>query len=132
MLLDTTLAQVVANPQAPPALRREVQVAQIALNAKFIRFNEATLREVRAAFPSADLSRLKRGLGSLVGDSARPDDEPRRAPQLYFPDMPPIPWFDWVEFLAHHRQAALLLTGEEPPLDPRLAEAHSLALAAIR
>lgn len=45
---------------------------------------------------------------------------------------PPIPWFDWIEFLVHHRQATLLLTGEQPPDDPRLAEARDLALASMK
>ncbi|QGJ68932.1 Serine/threonine-protein kinase PknB [Planctomycetales bacterium 10988] len=46
--------------------------------------------------------------------------------------MPPIPWFDWIEFLVHHREASLLLTGVPPTLDPRLAEQQVLARAAIQ
>lgn len=45
---------------------------------------------------------------------------------------PPIPWFDWIEFLVHHREATLLLTGEHSPDDPRLAEARDLALASMK
>ncbi|TWT74017.1 serine/threonine protein kinase [Allorhodopirellula solitaria] len=46
--------------------------------------------------------------------------------------MPPIPWFDWVEFLINHRQATLLIRGEIMPADPRLEHQRALAEAAIR
>ncbi len=45
---------------------------------------------------------------------------------------PPIPWFDWVQFLISHQQASILVTGETPPTDPRLAEMEALAVAAIQ
>ncbi|SMP59128.1 hypothetical protein SAMN06265222_106171 [Neorhodopirellula lusitana] len=45
---------------------------------------------------------------------------------------PPIPWFDWVEFLLIHQEATELITGQQPPSDPRFAEQRELAQAAIR
>ncbi|QDV58619.1 serine/threonine-protein kinase [Rosistilla oblonga] len=44
---------------------------------------------------------------------------------------PPIPWFDWIEFLMNYREASLRLTGELPPDDPRLDQLKSLARGAI-
>lgn len=43
----------------------------------------------------------------------------------------PIPWFDWVEFLVLYREATTLITGESPPVDPRLASIEARALQAI-
>lgn len=44
----------------------------------------------------------------------------------------PIPWFDWLEFLANHRDAMSLISGNEPFSDRRLDEAATLAEAAIQ
>ena len=47
------------------------------------------------------------------------------------PATPPVPWFDWIEFLVHYRDACILVKGYAPPDDPRLLEIESRALAAI-
>lgn len=39
----------------------------------------------------------------------------------------PWPWPVWLEFLVWHRQATLLITGREPPLDPRLQAVEARA-----
>lgn len=44
---------------------------------------------------------------------------------------PPIPWFDLIEFLAHYREASIIVTGFTPPDDPRLRKMKSRALNAI-
>lgn len=43
----------------------------------------------------------------------------------------PIPWFDWIEFLTHYRDATVLITGSAPTDDPRLQDIYERALAAI-
>lgn len=45
---------------------------------------------------------------------------------------PPMPWFDWIEFLIHHREATQLITGDDSVADPRFAQQKSLAEAAIK
>jgi hypothetical protein len=44
----------------------------------------------------------------------------------------PIPWFDWVEFLALYREAHTLITGFRPPDDPRLRMIDERALNVLR
>ncbi len=44
---------------------------------------------------------------------------------------PPMPWFDWVEFLSNHQEATTIVTGKPPARDPRLDKVQSLAEAAI-
>lgn len=43
----------------------------------------------------------------------------------------PIPWFDWIEFLYHHRQANDRLGGSAPIDDERLQELKERALSSI-
>ena len=45
---------------------------------------------------------------------------------------PPIPWFDWLEFLENYREAFTLVNGREPHIDSRLEEQRIQALSAIR
>lgn len=44
----------------------------------------------------------------------------------------PIPWFDWLEFLSNHREASIIITGEEPRNASRLEELAAHARDAIR
>ncbi|EAQ78080.1 serine/threonine-protein kinase [Blastopirellula marina] len=44
---------------------------------------------------------------------------------------PPMPWFDWIEYLMHHREASQLLTGESPNIAAQLAEQKMRAKGAI-
>ncbi|QDT05722.1 Serine/threonine-protein kinase PknB [Rubripirellula lacrimiformis] len=45
---------------------------------------------------------------------------------------PPMPWFDWVEFLINHNEASLMVSGQIPDPDPRFAELKRLATEAIQ
>ena len=45
---------------------------------------------------------------------------------------PPIPWFDWIEFLINHREATLMIDGDFQAADSRLAEQKRLSEAAIQ
>lgn len=46
--------------------------------------------------------------------------------------VPPIPWFDWIEFIVNHRQAMKLVRGQRAPVEPRFAEQQDAAMAAIQ
>jgi eukaryotic-like serine/threonine-protein kinase len=43
----------------------------------------------------------------------------------------PVPWFDFLECLLLYREAFTLITGLEPPEDPRLAELEQRALGQL-
>ncbi len=45
---------------------------------------------------------------------------------------PPIPWFDWIEFIANHRQAAEMIRGERSPIDPRYQQQRVKAQSVIQ
>ncbi|PQO43192.1 serine/threonine-protein kinase [Blastopirellula marina] len=45
--------------------------------------------------------------------------------------VPPMPWFDWVEYLMNQREASLRLTGKLPDIAKQLAEQEMRAKAAI-
>lgn len=94
MLADNSLGAAMADPRTPFPLRRDLQLAQLTLAAMFSGFNEQTLDEVAAAFPGADLDRLTRGLGCLVGDRPPFTNPLRKGAQLYLPDIPELPWVD--------------------------------------
>lgn len=46
--------------------------------------------------------------------------------------VPPVPWFDWIEFLINHQRATEMITGKPPEFDPRFEEQKRLAQAAIQ
>jgi len=50
---------------------------------------------------------------------------------IEFNTATPIPWFDWIEFLHHHRQASTRLNGSAPIDDERLNELKDRALSSI-
>jgi len=52
---------------------------------------------------------------------------------LASPDNGPgMPWFDWIEFLINHKQASILVRGQNPSLDPRFNELRNRSLSSIR
>jgi aspartate beta-hydroxylase len=125
----------------PPQLLDRVKHAMRYVKAGRRQFFTRVLEPVYARQGRGTLSRFERCLANLLGDSREDPEDPRQHPRvLFFPGLPPVPYFDcasfaWIEGLesrtdAIRKELLAVMTREgvgERVFDNDAAEAHGLA-----